>query len=745
MTTPDESLTVDFGPRQASGRTRVYLRLGDEVLHSDNISLSSSRSRKTFLNVCKRKAPGLSDDELDVIDAAFVQQSVQADEVVDRARDALADAAEELRSRDEEADAEYDALPGIQVNRRQLRHVANDAWRAVLGRGTDAMPVVFVRDGFAVGVVDKSGRPVIHVITDNEMAARLTRAADWTMMQGGGPVDVMPPMRVAKDMIAMPYEKLKPLEAILSTPVFSSTEALLLRPGYYPDDAVILHEPLQVPDVPDRPTHEDVAKARSILDELVVNFPFATPSDRAHAIGMAVTPVVRRLFSGASPLHCAEAPTPGSGKNLLVEVLSLPSAGILDTHPFPTSDTELKKAVTAILLEGPTVVLLDNSKQGHEVNSPVLAALLTAAVWRDRYLGVSRMVDAPNLALWVMTGNNPRFSMELARRTVRIRLTPTVDRPWTRTEFLHPQLKAWATERRADLLHALLVLVRHWVALGRPKPPERLGSFESWSDVVGGIVTAAGYPGFLGNREQLYDIADSETSRWRDFTAVWWREFGDTPQSVSTLVQLCHQHDLMADVLEDGSDRSQATRLGIELTTQRDRAYGGLRIELRQDDSHKGRTYRLVQVDASPRGSQGNVQGTLGDEGPPPQAPANTGGYDVRGTLGDLPGGPEADCTENSDQPGSTGSDPFSVSRPSWNRSEGPQGPPAVRSGDSTQGYEGGPTPADVPQTSPPEPAHDATASRSADAVQRRSGRLLLDDFEHGDICCVASRWKPTP
>jgi hypothetical protein len=57
------------------------------------------------------------------------------------------------------------------------------------------------------------------------------------------------------------------------------------------------------------------------------------------------------------------------------------------------------------------------------------------------------------------------------------------------------------TDHRGDLIAALLVLARYWFLNGRPKPKKvrSLGSFETWCNVVGGILELAGVEGFLGN------------------------------------------------------------------------------------------------------------------------------------------------------------------------------------------------------------------------------------------------------
>jgi hypothetical protein len=120
-----------------------------------------------------------------------------------------------------------------------------------------------------------------------------------------------------------------------------------------------------------------------------------------------------------------------------------------------------------------------------------LAAALTAPYWEDRILGASEIVRLPIYSLWVGTGNNPVLSNEMARRVVRIRLDAGVDQPWRRENFRHPDLLGWVRRRRADVVHACLVLCQAWIADGKPLGPKKIGSYENWSHVMGGFLTSS--------------------------------------------------------------------------------------------------------------------------------------------------------------------------------------------------------------------------------------------------------------
>lgn len=50
---------------------------------------------------------------------------------------------------------------------------------------------------------------------------------------------------------------------------------------------------------------------------------------------------------------------------------------------------------------------------------------------------------------------------------------------------------------------------------------KRFGSFESWFDVMGGVLAVAGIDGLLENREKLADQGNDELDPWKRFIHLW--------------------------------------------------------------------------------------------------------------------------------------------------------------------------------------------------------------------------------
>ena len=511
------------------------------------------------------------------------------------------------------AGLEATPLRSIQVNNRQLRDIIADAWSAIQSindaKEPDGAerPFLFQNGGALVRIVGTNVHTRIEALGDTAMYGILARSADWHNVTEEA-VTAAPPSRdTARDMLVNPDPGLPPLDSVVRTPTFGKDAMLITTPGYHRSDALWMFpdNSLDIPEVSAKPTREQIASARALLvDELLVDFPFVKESDRAHAIAAILLPFLRRMIAGLAPIHLIEAPTQGSGKGLLASLISIVSTGLAaEGRTVPENEDEVRKMITAELVTGRPIILLDNLSEKRVLESSALASVVTVPYWTDRLLGESEMLHLRNNALWLMTGNNPRLSAELGRRCVRLRIDPRIDMPWLRGGFRHPLITEWAQENRSALVHAALTLIQAWIAAGRPLHETRLGSFEKWSEVMGGVLDVAGIPGFLGNLNELYAASDGDGQLWREFTGAWWDEFRAVPKKVCDLTQFCEDRDLMQNVLGDGSTRSQQTRLGKALATKRDRVFNGLTVKRIEQGKHKGSVFYAL---ASATGTEGN-------------------------------------------------------------------------------------------------------------------------------------------
>jgi hypothetical protein len=498
----------------------------------------------------------------------------------------------------------------IDAGNENLAEVTAQAWQAL--QATNNPPTLFRYGALPSRIErDDDGAPILRPMTNDRMRHRLARAANWFKVdRKGNEIPAAPPMAVVRDVLATPDPDLPILTRIVEAPIFAADGSLCAAPGYSSKSKTFFAPApgFMLPSVSIRPTRAEIADARDLLMiDLIGDFPFVSEADKAHALAAAFGPFVRDMIEGPAPLHDFEAPSPGTGKTLLVDLLTHPALGrSIAAMTEGRDEDEWRKRLFAKLRTAPAVLLLDNIKRRFD-SGAVSSAITAYPLWEDRILGVSEIARVPVRTIWIMTANNPALSSEIARRTIRIRLDAKIDRPWLRQEFRHADIRAWAWQNRARLVWAVLTLVQSWIAAGRPEGSRTLGMFERWAKVIGGILDVSGIPGFLGNLADFYEQSDAEGSTLRGFAAAWWATHRTNAVTVAALLPLAIEAGL--DLGEKG-EQSQKIRLGKLLTsTMRDRVFNvtqqqehRLRVEAGGTD-HRATLWRLVPLpqEGSPR------------------------------------------------------------------------------------------------------------------------------------------------
>jgi hypothetical protein len=230
---------------------------------------------------------------------------------------------------------------------------------------------------------------------------------------------------------------------------------------------------------------------------------------------------------------------------------------------------------------------------------------LTSEVWKDRILGRSEMIEIQQRATWIATGNNIVVGRDMGRRCYSIRLDARTERPWMGRTFRHPGLIEWLKEHRLEILWALLTLSRGWYCAHCPgHNAPRLGTFEEWSRVTGGVLAHAGITGFLANLEDVYGNVDEDGPQWEHFLQVWYQVNRDNDVTTAELVnQVNFNKGGIRDALPDEIALHQndtgrlRVRVGQALARRRDAQYGAYRIERTGHDGHsKANRWRVVRV-----------------------------------------------------------------------------------------------------------------------------------------------------
>lgn len=534
------------------------------------------RDETIFKIACRLRGKGLSKREAEFFCCSLVDrccEQVSDDPYTHADAVAKVDSAWRYEPNDDADEAEDTgadpSLPTICAQKYQLPTVVRQAWEALMAKNDP--PVLFkVGDKIAsIQKTDYGNQPTVIHMDAKRIRLCLSNVANWDKVVKKIVFPDRPPLDVCESLLVDPDNPLPPLDRIVTAPFFAGDGNLHMTHGYSAVSRCYLSTDIDVGTIPSAPSDAEVAEARSVVLDTLVDFPFTGDADRAHAISLMLLPFIRRMVDGPTPMHLFEAPMPRTGKSLLVAVCLAPFLG---DRPKSIGEgynpEELEKVLLATLQELPSYVFFDNVAD--KFAGAAIARALTEPYWRGRILRKSEMVGFPIHCAWAMTANNPRASKEIAGRTIRIRLDAGCANPGRRrtSDFRHPDIIRYIQERRVVIVRSCLLLIQNWIAKGKPSPAHdtpSFGSFEKWRDVMGGILAVNGIPGFLGNVRDLDGNVDEESLADEQFVTAWWERFDET--AVSTNALLDEVNSKIDEPLIEGSssDHGARTKMGLYL------------------------------------------------------------------------------------------------------------------------------------------------------------------------------------
>ena len=454
-------------------------------------------------------------------------------------------ATEQARQERDEAVAKS-GLPPIKVINRALRDVSDDALRCMIE--TNIPPRYFVQAQELVSVAwnqSKNGdRLEINQHTQATLKRLLSRIADFDYQDNTGMLS--PPDPVVTDILrSKEWDGIPLLNGISSIPILRPDGAIFSEPGFDPVSGIYYSPPagFELPEIPENPTNEDLKAAVRIIYETFREFPFTGPSDWAHVLGYLLTLLLRFNINGHIPGFAANANRPGVGKTRIFELGSIIVLGWdADLIPPTADDEEWRKKITAELKKGSPQAVFDNLMG--RLNSPALAAVVVSRSFCDRILGVTSAPRLPNNTVWALTGNKLSLGSDLVRRFIPINLFWPGENPEQTRKFIHKDIKKYARENRPQLFAALLTIARAWYARGCPLAPDQLilGSFEQWSETIGGMLHVAGVLGFLKNLNEPQAHRDGDSEQWARLLRVLFSVFFDSAFEVASIVNLTQEN-----------------------------------------------------------------------------------------------------------------------------------------------------------------------------------------------------------
>jgi hypothetical protein len=504
------------------------------------------------------------------------------------------------------------AWPHIRVIPGELPRVVNEAEEALISLNRE----IYQRGSFIVRPVRErlkasknrttEGWRLIE-ITRPYLQETLTRAARFLRWDARSnnyvPMDA--PAKVAETYLARRGEwKLPILMGITTTPTLRHDGTILDRPGYDADTGLIFRPgEVRFPPIPPDPTRDDALAALDELKDIVKGFAFVSGADRAVALSGYLTAIHRRTLS-AAPMHAFSAPTPGTGKSLLVDTISIVSTGdIMPVIAPGNSEEEMEKRLATALMRGADMISIDNCVK--PLRGVFLNQVLSQEQVSPRILGASKDLQLPTNTMVCATGNNLTLAGDVVRRTILCTIDAKRERPELRL-FDGPPLVEVVRLLRPRLVVACLTILRAW-RLARPAAAIKVapyGGFEEWSMWVREAVV---WLGEADPRDTAANIIDSDPER-EEIEAVmegWRQHLGvGVPYSAAEVVGRAQgpmginapefRLALMAVAAPKGV--LSAKELGWWLRSVRGRIVGRSRFEAHHRGQHGGaRGWKLVE------------------------------------------------------------------------------------------------------------------------------------------------------
>lgn len=383
----------------------------------------------------------------------------------------------------------------ILVSGGELHDIVDKAEKIIMSHCTD----IYQRAGILVHPVRMTtsidqGHPIGVVklieVKRQYLVDRLTRAAMWKKYDARTddlvPIDC--PLKVAETYLAREGEwRLNELTGVINAPTLRPDGSILNTEGYDKLTGLLVHgDQSCFKSIPENPGKDVARQAMERLIGLINTFPFVSGNDRSVALSGILTACIRRSLPFA-PMHCFSAPTPGTGKSMLVDLACIIACG---RHAAVMSqggdEIEQEKRLASALLAGDQVITIDNATR--PIDGDLLCQILTQEIVKLRPLGTSELRSMPTNASIFATGNSLLIQGDMTRRALLCSLDPACERPEQRVFSVNP--KDYAKFNRASLLVDVLTILRAFHVAGRPQPEgiSPLGGFEIWSQWVRGAL-----------------------------------------------------------------------------------------------------------------------------------------------------------------------------------------------------------------------------------------------------------------
>lgn len=382
-------------------------------------------------------------------------------------------------------------------------------------RGSNLVrPEVVETTGFKGRVTRQA---VLRVATVPMVVDMLARVAIFSQSTPRGLKIMNPPEQVAKGLLSRQDSwRFSSVAGVITSPTLRADGSILAATGYDSQTQLFVAAVPPMPNIPNTLTKADAIAAIEELETLIKEFPFADDASKSVAISGILSTVCRGAFPVA-PLHAASAPTPGSGKSYLVDVIaSIATGNLAPVLTWSRNNEENEKRIDGALLDGSPIIAIDNIST--ELGGDKICQTVERQFVSVRRLGSSDKFEVENRATIFATGNNLIFKGDITRRALLATLDPGVDRPELRQFVERPTDIVRRDQGR--YIAAALKIVAAYIQAGQPDKLPALASFETWSDTVRSAIVWVGRADPVDTMLKVIDD-DPEHQARIEFVKAW--------------------------------------------------------------------------------------------------------------------------------------------------------------------------------------------------------------------------------
>ncbi len=347
---------------------------------------------------------------------------------------------------------------------------------------------LFMRGGVPMrSVTDKAGALTLEEMRPSAFRSEVELHAQvmaWRAGEEGEPV--LKRVILAEDMAkalldsGAARDHLPRISGLLNCPILHG-DGEILGPGYHAKTEMLITGGTLPPDV-------ELSEAVASLKELVEEYDFQTPGDRARALASIITPALKigGHLHGNVPADVAEADQSQAGKgyrqrvtaavyNERVALVTQRSGGV----------GSMDESFNAKLIEGRAFIALDNLR--NKQDSPHIEAFLTAERTFPARTPHRREVEIdPSRFFLFLTSNGVESTRDFANRSSIIRIKKRGG--FTFRRYPDGDLLDHVRARQPYFLGCVFSVVREWIAQGRQRTNEVRHDFREWCQVLDWVV-----------------------------------------------------------------------------------------------------------------------------------------------------------------------------------------------------------------------------------------------------------------